>query len=832
MSNINLQTPLIDLIRDYLAVNPVPELYSAFSSVKHLNKYRDQVKIDKEQLLILSGRLAGLLKILNGEYQSGRLLQAQTSSALKDLNKLSTQVAHLIEMATSEHFLEVLFAKDLRQSQIREFHRRIDSLAISFQITTLLDITSVQVQNEEAQVQDKLILDQRLEGIENNYAELRSMLQALMDQQNAAAALIASLDKRSQIATSSGERRFFSHAFQYLSTISGEQVELESWTITRFDVEFGVEIGSGGFGQVFKGTWGKTEVALKVLKIENGCAPSSNTICREVTIWLKLSHPNVLQFLGANVLDGRPFIVMPYHRHGNARDFISGNPECDRLQILYDMSLGLLYLHSRNVIHGDLKGANVLIDNSGKALLCDFGLSLVKADATSRTAKQGDAAMTGSRNWMAPELLMGGSQRKSCDVYSFGITIFEIYMNETPFSNVGYGDFLELVGRNHIRPQRPDDGEVPELSDEVWDLAERCWTHIAKKRPITSQVCDDIAHLLHTRQTLTRPTISRSSPESKTTTGSSKWLPSPLNLTAFTNTAFTNIFTASYSPDGKYIAAGTSSTIMVLDAQTGVSIWGPLSDMMQPAAVAFSPDGKRVAFCSENIVIRDVLTGQLVVGPIKTYWIISVSFSPDGKQLATSNGKGNIEIWDAYTGNLILGPRGSSMYVCPVACSGDGKYVVSGSNGDLPMSLWDMKSGRLIRSFTANLAANFFVAFSPDGKRIISSSYEGNSCVWDLDSGALISGPSKRHPEGTLAVLFTPASNGIRSSVSVVSPDGKWIMTATLQSKTFEIWNSKTGLLATTFTESGSIQMISFSPDSKRILVLVWFTFRIYHLDC
>ncbi|KAK2464437.1 hypothetical protein APHAL10511_003585 [Amanita phalloides] len=544
--NISLQTTPIDLIRDCLAVDPVPELYSAFSCVKHLNNYRDQAQIDKEQLLLLSGHLAGLLKVLNGEYLSGyRLLQAHTSSTLKDLNKLSTEVAHLIEMAASKRFLEVLFAKDPRESQIRDFHRRIDSLAISFQITALFDIKSAQVRNEEARVQDQLILDQRLGGIENDHTELRSVLQGLMDQQNAAVALIASLEKRSQIAAISKERNFFSHACQYLSHISGEQVELESWTITRFDVEFGVEIGSGGFGQVFKGTWGKTEVALKVLKIENGCAPGSSAVRREVAIWSQLSHPNVLQFLGANVLDGRPFIVMPYHKHGNVRDFITGNPACDRLQILYDMSLGLLYLHSRNIIHSDLKGANVLIDNSGKALLCNFGLSRVKADATSRTAKQGNNAPTGSRNWMAPELLMGGSQRKPCDVYSFGITIFEIYMNETPLSSVDYGDFLELVGRKHVRPQRPDEDEAPELTDDVWDLAERCWTHIAKKRPITSQVCDDIAHLFHTRGTIPHPIISHSSPDSETTTnfGSS----SPLN-----QTTFESILTESYSPYGMY----------------------------------------------------------------------------------------------------------------------------------------------------------------------------------------------------------------------------------------------------------------------------------------
>ncbi|KAK2462744.1 hypothetical protein APHAL10511_005262 [Amanita phalloides] len=306
---------------------------------------------------------------------------------------------------------------------------------------------------------------------------------------------------------------------------------------------------------------------------------------------------------------------------------------------------------------------------------------------------------------------------------------------------------------------------------------------------------------------------------------STTWLPSPLNLPTFKAT----IFSASLSPDGKYIAAGSAdSKTMVLDAQTGVPIWGPLSDIEQPRAVAFSPDGKRVAFCARNIVIRDVLTGHLVVQFTTTDSIKSVSFSPDGKKLATGNGKG-IQVWDAWTGDLILGPLGHSMYICPIALSGDGKHLVSGSNGDLPISIWDTKSGRLVRSFKANLSPNHFVAFSPDGKRVISSSQEGDSCVWDLDSGALICGPSKRHAEGTLAVLFTPAS-GWQSWVSVVSPDGKWIITATLVN-TFEIWNSKTGLLATTFTESGFIRMLAFSLDSKQILVIAEITMRTYHLD-
>jgi serine/threonine protein kinase len=69
---------------------------------------------------------------------------------------------------------------------------------------------------------------------------------------------------------------------------------------------------------------------------------------------------------------------------------------------------------------------NVLIDGSGKAVLCDFGLSRIKADATSRTVVKSDGGVAGSRNWMAPELLLVGSLKKPCDIHAFGMTIYEV----------------------------------------------------------------------------------------------------------------------------------------------------------------------------------------------------------------------------------------------------------------------------------------------------------------------------------------------------------------------------------------------------------------------
>jgi serine/threonine protein kinase len=69
---------------------------------------------------------------------------------------------------------------------------------------------------------------------------------------------------------------------------------------------------------------------------------------------------------------------------------------------------------------------NVLIDDAENAVLCDFGLSRMKADVASRTVQQTPTTVIGSRNWMAPERLKGGSLKKPCDIYAFGMLIYEV----------------------------------------------------------------------------------------------------------------------------------------------------------------------------------------------------------------------------------------------------------------------------------------------------------------------------------------------------------------------------------------------------------------------
>ncbi|KAJ7640511.1 hypothetical protein B0H17DRAFT_1216605 [Mycena rosella] len=87
--------------------------------------------------------------------------------------------------------------------------------------------------------------------------------------------------------------------------MSGRQVQLEDWMIASFDVEYGPEIGAGGFGKVYRATLNRMEVAIKVLQNVAGIKPSVVLLQKEIEIWMNLRHPHVLQFLGANTLGRR-----------------------------------------------------------------------------------------------------------------------------------------------------------------------------------------------------------------------------------------------------------------------------------------------------------------------------------------------------------------------------------------------------------------------------------------------------------------------------------------------------------------------------------------------
>ncbi|KAJ7857521.1 kinase-like domain-containing protein [Mycena leptocephala] len=487
----------------------VSALGTAYTVLEFIVTTVQALEARKEQIGVLAKCAKQLLATLNTEFSESRLVPEKCVQALEDLETLLRDIHCFVETEKAEGFLKMLFLKDARISKIEAFHMRIGMCMNAFQISSLLNVQTMLAESKMAQARDNEALHTYLSELEKNHAKLLRILEI---NQNNTIAMMVSIQKQLNNSQNvdRAEQKFYTHTLEYLTSRSGKPVKVEDWMIASFEVEYGEEIGAGGFGTVYQGTWNRTEVAIKVLQNDAGVKPSAVSLRNEINIWSTLRHPNIVQFLGANTLDDKPFIVMPYVQY-NAKEFLRERSTFEPLYILRDIALGLEYLHSRKICHGDLKAINVLVENSGRALLCDFGLARLKADASTRTISTALEAphIQGSRNWMAPELLNGSRYRFPSDVYAFSMTLYELYTDEIPLLSVPYADLVDLVVRRGGRPERPEEDEGRLIPDELWELTEQCWVEDPHKRPTATQIHDRIKNML-SQQSLKGATIGTS----------------------------------------------------------------------------------------------------------------------------------------------------------------------------------------------------------------------------------------------------------------------------------------------------------------------------------
>ncbi|KAI8819461.1 uncharacterized protein EV422DRAFT_113801 [Fimicolochytrium jonesii] len=145
--------------------------------------------------------------------------------------------------------------------------------------------------------------------------------------------------------------------------------------------------------------------------------------------------------------------------------------------------MAMQYLHSREVVHGDLKATNVLVDEKGTPKVSDFGFSRSKTMVASMNAVQNTNIAT--LRWAAPERLNGKPISNKTDVYAFGMLCYEIASEDVPFAEVVHDSVLIDLIRRGVRPERP---ERPHCSDILWALRESCWHQEPERRPEFSSV--------------------------------------------------------------------------------------------------------------------------------------------------------------------------------------------------------------------------------------------------------------------------------------------------------------------------------------------------------
>ncbi|KAF9790648.1 kinase-like domain-containing protein [Thelephora terrestris] len=221
-------------------------------------------------------------------------------------------------------------------------------------------------------------------------------------------------------------------------------------------------------------------------------------LCREIIAWKHLTHENILPLLGVSIsTDTSCFrILTEWMPHGNIMRYARSNPAANRLELLSEVMSGVTYLHDHSIVHGDLKGANILVDDAGIACVADFGLATV-TDLSAFFSETIDST-GGTYQWMSPELLdpkgfkSNGRSTRESDCYALGMVIYEVLTGLRPFHDMRHLTFIPPVLRGE-RPEQPPQAESLGISDTIWELVQSCWSETIATRPTARELLDHLS---------------------------------------------------------------------------------------------------------------------------------------------------------------------------------------------------------------------------------------------------------------------------------------------------------------------------------------------------
>ncbi|KAF9646885.1 kinase-like protein [Thelephora ganbajun] len=251
---------------------------------------------------------------------------------------------------------------------------------------------------------------------------------------------------------------------------------------------------ASGPTDVWEGTWSGKPVAFKAFRIfpPEDLQETKKILWKLAPTWKRLTHENVLPFHGIDTSIFQLALVYEWGHNGNIMQYLRSHPDASRPKLLLQVAKGLQYLHSLKIVHGNLKGANVLISESGKARVCDYDLSLIVSNPIFTTAATPGVA--GSSRWLAPEIIDLPSKAsseslvasKSADVFAFAMLAVEVFSGNVPFEDMNESAVIHVA--NGMRPVRPQAAKQLGLTAEMWKFIKKCWNADPNKRPTINEV--------------------------------------------------------------------------------------------------------------------------------------------------------------------------------------------------------------------------------------------------------------------------------------------------------------------------------------------------------
>ncbi|KAJ7596340.1 kinase-like domain-containing protein [Mycena floridula] len=254
-------------------------------------------------------------------------------------------------------------------------------------------------------------------------------------------------------------------------------------------------VAHGGDADVYKGLIRDTlPVGLKVYRGISDPQKAFKHLQKEVSVLNRIPvHPNIAEIYGVGVMcPDRPTLVLRWYENGSASNYLNRKDFNTKLAVIRGITRGIQHLHSYGIIHGDLKGTNVLIKDDGCPVLADFALSQILDHSTGFTTSSPAASV----HWLAPEIfvafeyneqLFQGCRSFAADIWALGSTVYELLTGKLPYA--------DLRGRPQAISRRVCAGKKPLLDTDyiihshlaIRELLLECWSKDPYARPTINE---------------------------------------------------------------------------------------------------------------------------------------------------------------------------------------------------------------------------------------------------------------------------------------------------------------------------------------------------------
>jgi WD40 repeat protein len=648
------------------------------------------------------------------------------------------------------------------------------------------------------------------------------------------------------------------------------------------------ELGRGGMGIVYKARHDSLNrlVAVKMILMGPHAFPAERErFRREAEAAAHLDHPHIVPIYEVGECEGRPYFSMKLLEGGTLAGHVPrlGQDPRAAARLLAEVAGAVHYAHQHGILHRDLKPANILLDARGQPYVSDFGLAR-RVEEDSNLTQSG--AIVGTPTYMAPEQALGQGKRLStaADIYALGVILYELLTGRPPFKEATTLDTLFQV--THEQPVPPSRLR-PRLPRDLETICLKCLEKEPHRRYGSArELADDLRNFLDGKPTRARP-VGRPERLLKwarrrpmlaavygllglaavlgSAVGAATWLwqsaaqarDQAEDARREASRARDQLDEANKKLERSLALQRVSHIHQVWkDGQTGLVLrWLDELAPKQPAAT----DVRGFEYYYLQRLCRlDLATWRANPGQGNDNQLMGLTFSPDGRRLASTGPDHTVKLWDMATGQEVLILRGHSAPVCAVAFSTDGRRLASAAastatpqpeNQPGEVKVWDLVGGRELHTLTGHHWGTFGVAFSPDGRRLASAGKDQTVRLWDADTGReqrVLRG----HQGGVTSVAFSPdsrrlASGSMDSTIKVwdaadgreiftlkghtnyawkvaFSPDGRRLASAGWD-QTVKVWDLGTGQEAFTLRgHSNFVVGVAFSPDGGRLASASW----------